>query len=132
MVGTEAQRRSSAQLLGWVLATQGVTALMGAILSLSLSNPGSVGSAFVGLAFLTLFVAATSAAYLEWQRHVLAERFAMLAGALGAPLTMLAMLSGWWLYTPFIGVSTLGVFLAVAYRFSVRNEARHADFTFAS
>lgn len=132
MTGTEAQRRMSSRLLASVLAAQALAAALGVASAAVAVEIAPVGPAFLGLAFTALFVVASSAALLEWRRHVHAERFAMLAGALGAPLTMIAMLAGWWAFTPAIGVSTLSVFLALAWRFAVRNGSRHRDPTFAS
>lgn len=132
MTGSEAQRQRSARLLSTILAVEALVALGGAAIAMTLGGAEGRAALAAAAAFLALALLAAASGVLEWRRAELAERFALATAILACPLTIAAILAGWWLYAPAIGIATLGTFLALAYRFSVRNEARHHEIGFSA
>lgn len=132
MTGSESERRRSARLLSIVLALEALVALAGAAVAVLLGTGAGTTALAAAGAFLALALLAGASSVLEWRRAVLAERVTLVTAVLACPLTIASILAGWWLYAPAIGIATLGTFLALAWRFAVRNESRHGEFGFSA
>lgn len=112
-------RVRAAHTLAILLWLQAVAALGGVPVSLFDGRPG------YAILFGLVALFALAAGVLEWRRSVRGELLAFLSFIAGVFVSILALPAGMWFYVPWIGVTTLGVMLALMYRMAVRSESRH-------
>lgn len=112
-------RVRAAHLLSGLLFVEAAVAAAGVAVAF-LNEEAEFAILAAGLAGVSLL-----AGVMEWRRHVRGEAASLLVFVYGVSLSILALPTGLWYYVPWLGVVTLGVMLALLYRFAVRSESRH-------
>lgn len=118
-------RQRSAKRLAVDLVGLGGVAFIGASVSEVLVDPVFAQGVLFG-AHVLLVGLALLAAILEWTRERWGEAVSVGALGFGFALTIVDAVTGAWFFAPFLGIVTLLGFFALANRYIVRDEQRHA------